>query len=144
MANNFEPNFDQEPQDAESLVDPLDAILSQHVSPLPIGPDGAFMPTNVVRPKPIPAATADTFICFRGPCRYYMEMRLIADVSNPDVFDKDPIQIPRYCHRIPGHTINLMDEPGVPDCNEWYPYTAIELETRQNVRDAVNAHRMKE
>lgn len=132
----FEPiDNDDDDKDMEGLVDPLEALLQQSPAPLPVGPDGGFMPTTV-DPGPSPKPSAETFICLRGPCRYYFETRMIADVHNRALLDKQLVAHSMYCHRMPGYVLDLMDEPGVLDCNEWNPYNQAEVRDRDFNRQA--------
>lgn len=138
MPDGFVPEPDSEEKTAEDLVDPLDALLS-NVGPLnlpPIAPDGGFAPVAPLMPEPIPAATPENFVCLRG-CRYYMETRMPAALGNTrGTFAQAPMQITRYCNRMPGYVVSLVDEV-VSDCSEWHPYTAEELCLREAARSEV-------
>ena len=121
-----------DPDDAPELseevsIDQLDAILEGESSPLNIAPDGGFTPQLAMMPDPIPAALPQNFICLRG-CRYYMETRMPAQLGNArGTFDKPPMQVNRFCHRMPGVYITLTDEI-VSDCSAWDPQTSEERE----------------
>lgn len=143
MSDPFEPEDPtelSEDDDQENLIDPLDALLRQH-EPAPIitGPDGGFVPQMALIPEPIPAATPQSFLCLRGPCRYYLERRYPAQVGNTKgTFDRPLVQIERHCHRMNAVATSLMDEL-VSECNEWHPYMAEEVSARDAAREAVKA-----
>lgn len=63
---------------------PTDVYADIAPQPLPpIAPDGGIAPGTVGAPAPLPAATPQTFICLRGPCRHYHEIKIHLDVGNP-------------------------------------------------------------
>ncbi|MCC7024578.1 MAG: hypothetical protein IT338_17255 [Thermomicrobiales bacterium] len=63
---------------------PIDVYANIDSAPLPpIAPDGGIAAGTVGAPAPLPEATPQTFICLRGPCRYYGELKVHLDIGNP-------------------------------------------------------------
>lgn len=102
-------------------LDPLDSMLNdEEPGPLPIGPDGGFVP-QMIQPEPIPAATAENMICLRGPCKYYLQIDSRFNAGNSKgTLDRVPVQKNRFCRAIPGTEVDLTDEL-VMDCSDWDP-----------------------
>ena len=130
---------------------PADTYSKVPPSPLPqMGPDGGPEPSAVVGPPaPTPPATPDTFVCLRGPCRHYWQIRTHIVSGNPagtfgpgglvDPVTKQPIaeprQITRTCLVHPGIEVELTEDV-VYGCNRWDPLSPREvrkLEKRQRV-----------
>lgn len=118
----------------DSLIDPLDALLSAEPSAAPVpGPDG-FFPNIVMDPEPLPEATPEHFICLRGPCRHYMETSVMFPASNPRGQLKKPKQITRMCSALPQTYMDLTDE-NVYTCSKWSPLTPAELTAEEQLRE---------
>lgn len=125
--------------DDEAGIDPLDAILRGEPSPVPLAPNGGFNPQLPLLPERIPDATLENFVCLRGPCQYYMEMRMPAALGNTrGTFEKIPTQVNRFCHRMGGTYITLTDEL-VSACSEWDPRSGPVQEGIEERRAAYNA-----
>ena len=114
-------------------IDPLDAFLAEEVSPLPVGPDGGFMPQLPIQPEPIPQATPETMVCLRD-CRYYLEVVSLFKAGNSKgTLGYQPKQINRFCRAIPGDQIDLTDEL-VSECSDWDPIPVESLTDREKRR----------
>lgn len=132
---------DLDEENPENMIDPLDAILAQEPAVLP---PGGFMPQiGMGMPPPIPRMTIENTMCLRD-CKYYLEQVLHADLGNVEGTDGlARRQKARYCMRMPGTAIDLMDEGAVYECSEWTPYTDAEIDDREDAR-AQYALRAKE
>ena len=70
---------------------------------------------------PLPPAVPEHFVCLRGPCKHYLEIRSPAELENRGV-GYLPEQISRYCRAISGAVLAL-DDDAVFGCSEWDPRT---------------------
>ena len=109
-------------------------------SPIPIAPDGGIMPGFALqRPSALPAATPETFVCLRGPCRHYWHLVTDIDAGNPDdTWDGsltdpatgEPVKRPRQhnhtCLVNPGMETDLTGDHAY-ECNKWDPQLHAEL-----------------
>ena len=90
-----------------------------------------FAPKGVGMPEPIPAATEESFVCLRGPCRYYLELVQFFGAGNPEgtpgVKNEGTI---RMCLRPSGEPIDLVDEL-IYSCNQWDPSIDTARDQRQ-------------
>ncbi len=122
------------------VIDPLDSLMEDtNFGQLPVTPDGKFTPaTEAFEPDPIPEATPETFICLRGPCRYYVEQKTHFGAGNvAGSLDHVPVMVNRRCSVIYGYEIVLTDEI-MYDCNKWDPDPDAKRASRQN--DWINAN----
>jgi len=102
--------------------------------PFAAGPDGAPMLAGFLEVgPPIPQATPNTFLCLRGPCRYYLEIHSMADMETRGL-DKPPKQINRHCRVIPGIDFDLTDDC-VYACSDWDPLEPKAIAEREARRD---------
>jgi len=138
---------DDDDEDNGKHKTPIDAFARVEPGPLPpIAPDGGFMAGPVGAPPPIPAATPQTFVCLRGPCRHYWEIKTHMESGNPaetwgDDGLKDesgkpiaqPRAISRTCLAHPGTETDFTDD-NVYACSRWDPLTAREVSKRDKRR----------
>lgn len=141
MPDNETPDDDAD----EKVRVPLDTYKNFQPGGLPpIAPDGGFVPGPIGNPAPVDAATPENFICLRGPCRHYWELKSFMASGNPqETWDpvlglKDPLtgkpvtvprQISRSCTAHPGTETDITEDC-VYDCSRWSPLT--EREVRKN------------
>lgn len=123
---------------------PGDVYAGFEPGPLAIAPDGGIAPGPIGTSAPVPAATPETFICLRGPCRHYWVMETFFESGNPkETWDSEvglkdadgkpvrqPHQITRSCLAHPG-TIEELTEDAVFECNKFDPLSPRELKKRQ-------------
>ncbi len=110
-------------------------------SAVPIAPDGGIAPGYGADqiPAPLPAE-AKTFICLRGPCRFYWQTQSEFPYGNPEgTFEpgKEPRSISRACLTHPGVHMDLTEDT-VYDCNRWDPLEQRELDGLAERRDLYN------
>lgn len=122
--------------DDSKFKDPLDDILSADLAPLPVGPGGDFIPgIGNYEQEPLPPATPEHFVCLRGPCKHYMELRQNFPVGNSaGTLERLPVQISRSCLRLVGVEIELTDTT-VRDCNQWDPTDDVLVQLRRTNRE---------
>lgn len=94
-----------------------DRLANEEVGALPVGPNGGN-PSLVQPPSPAPHAIPENFVCLRGPCVHYLEIRSTAEVEAH--VDWKPIQVNRFCRAIPGIEIDLTEDC-VYTCSDWDP-----------------------
>lgn len=133
------------PRDEDTLINPMDTLLDTDFGPIPMGPQGEFVPaTAAFESEPIPPASEDNFICLRGPCRHYFEMKVHFSAGNTrGTLTSVPILTKRSCTRIVGYEVDLTEEI-VYSCNEWDPYTPAEIDAREARRNTYQIRRNKE
>ncbi len=132
---------------ADKHRSPTDAYKDFEPGPLPaIAPDGGFVPSAgpIGLPAAIPPAHPDSFICLRGPCRYYWQLETFLESGNPkETWDPEiglkdehgepirmPRQITRTCLAHPGTTQELTEDT-VFSCNRFDPLSPREVKGRQ-------------
>ena len=127
------PSRDEAPENA--IINPMDAFLDTDFGPTPVAPSGSFVPAVAVyETEPIPEATEENFICLRGPCRYYLEMRPVFQAGNTKgSLETRLIQAYRTCGRITGYELQLTDEC-MHDCSDWDPLSKEETDAREERR----------
>lgn len=114
----------------------------------PIAPDGGFTPGLLGLPPSVPAATPATFVCLRGPCRYYWELVTFMAAGNPsgtfgegglvDPVTGKTVSIPRQINRtclVHAGTETELTEDTVYDCNLWDPIVPAERLLRDKNRE---------
>lgn len=121
---------------------PLDQYKDVELGGLPpLAPDGGFVAQGPIGQAPaVPAATPQSFICLRGPCRHYWQLETFMASGNPiDTWGPDglkdpetgkPLRIPRQINRsCLAHTgtETELTEDTVYNCNRWDPLSAREL-----------------
>ncbi len=125
--------------EGDKTKSPIEQFSAIEPSPLPpIAPDGGFA-GPIGAPPPIPPATPDTFMCLRGPCRFYWELITHMESGNPaETWGEEglrdehgepiaqPRAISRTCVANTGHETDLTDD-NVYECNRWDPLTAREV-----------------
>lgn len=136
------------PEDSGKHKAPLDGFADVALGGLPaIAPDGGFAPQLPDLSPSVPAATPDTFMCMRGPCRYYWQLETFFASGNPkDTWDAEdglkdedgapvrmPNQITRTCLAHPGTETDLTDDC-VFSCTKWDPLTPREVKRREKRR----------
>lgn len=119
------------------------------LGPIPMGPGATpLLPPVGVAAGP-PPATPATFMCLRGPCRHYWELKTFFDSGNPDstwdpeIGIKDaegkpiakPRQVTRTCLAHPGTETEITDDT-VFDCNRWSPLSPREAKKLDKARRA--------
>lgn len=133
----------------DTTIGVLDSLLDTDFGPLPVSPTGAFVPaTQAFESDPIPDATEENFICLRGPCRYYLEMRPYFSAGNTvGSLDHAHVLIKRTCGKVAGFEIDLVDEV-MSDCISWDPWMPEEqapmLERRERYYQIKKSKEAKE
>ena len=145
----MEDDADSDSTVDDELVDdkvktPLKQYEDIEPAPLPpIAPDGGFAAGPIGLPPSVPAATPETFICLRGPCRHYWQIETFMASGNPsetwgegglvDPLTNEPLRAPRQisrsCLAHPGTETELTDDC-VYECNRWDPLTPREVKKR--------------
>lgn len=121
--------------DDDDLDDPLNRLLADEIELAPTPQGNSFVPNMPLMPEPIPAATPETMICLRGPCRHYMELTSLFQHGNTkNTLDHVPKQTNRFCRAIEGTDIDLTDEL-VFECSNWEPLLRAETLVRSARRD---------
>mgnify|MGYP001583113780 CR=1 FL=1 len=143
MAELPEPPTDDEDPRHKA---PADIYAGVAPAPLPpIAPDGGFAPKPgpVGPPPPLPAATPDTFLCLRGPCRHHWELVTHLEAGNPaltwdpEIGLKDengqPVAQPKQHSRtclVQAGTETDLTEDVVYACSRWDPDVRASLADR--------------
>lgn len=98
---------------------------------VPVAIEQAAQAAMLAPEAPLPAATPEHFVCLRGPCRHYFQIRTLAGVQLRGV-EHIPTQVSRYCTAISGVQLDLTEDL-VFECSRWEPQKAAaapELEQR--------------
>lgn len=137
-----EPDDETTPDDSGKVRSIVDSYADVELPILPIGSNGLPALGLIGPPTPIPPASPDTFVCLRGPCRYYWERQTFMASGNPaetwgpdGLKDEDgnpiraPRQIDRTCTAHPGTETELTEDT-VYACTRWDPLTQREIRAR--------------
>lgn len=118
------------------IITPMDTLFDTDFGPLPIGPEGSFVPnTAVYESEPIPEANEENMVCLRGPCRHYLEMRPHFAAGNArDSLDHAHVLVKRTCMVITGYEVDMTDEV-MKDCSGWDPLMPEDVFERNQRRE---------
>ncbi len=122
-------------------IELLDSFILDDYGPPPLDQNtkgfGAGLAPAWDSKKSTPAIP-ENFICLRN-CRHYLETVSEFPHGNaPGTLDKVPMQLNRFCMRVPGSHIDLAEDI-IFDCNQWAPYSETELVQIRSSRDAYYA-----
>lgn len=95
-------------------------------------------PIGEVLAPDLPPLNEDTFVCLRGPCRFYWEVVSDANLGNvegslPDGFKGQFVN--RFCTRLSGDADPSLFEQRIYECSEWDPQDGNEARRREKRRE---------
>ena len=123
----------------------VDQYANVQLPPPAIGPAATPIGIGAVgSAAAVPAARPETFVCLRGPCRFYWELETFMASGNPqttwdpEIGLKDehgkPIRMPRQVNRTclvhPGTETELTEDV-VYNCSRWDPMSPREVRARE-------------
>lgn len=120
-----------EDDERDEVINNFDDFTPGPLPPQVTAPPSVTIPhLPLAPPDPTLPATPEHFVCLRGPCRFYLEIKSPAQIENRGM-GYTPEQTSRYCRAVQGATIDLGDD-NVIACNTWDPsFSDYSLEQRR-------------